>query len=133
MTTKNSSNHADRSAEPIEPLAVFGGEKEDTRDMIGGADDLGAAGLRARFFLLPGVDHGDFGDVLAGNAAGVQGSDRPSSTRGSDRYLGSTNAWNTRMPRSRTSPLPGLKVRSTSIVSSVMSPLPSWAAVIGAV
>ncbi|MEP7049578.1 MAG: hypothetical protein ABJB12_04465, partial [Pseudomonadota bacterium] len=30
-------------------VAVFGGEKEDTHDMIGGADDLAAAGIRARF------------------------------------------------------------------------------------
>ncbi len=53
----------------VRTIAVFGGEKEDTHDMVGGADDLAAAGLRAHFFLLPGVDHGDFGGVLAGNAA----------------------------------------------------------------
>ena len=50
-------------------IAVFGGEKEDTRDMLGGADDLRAAGFQAHFFLLPGVDHGDFGGELAGNRA----------------------------------------------------------------
>jgi predicted esterase len=53
----------------IRAIAVFGGELEDTRDMLGGADDLSAAGFRARFFLLSGVDHGDFGDVLEGNRA----------------------------------------------------------------
>ena len=37
--------------------------------MLGGADDLRAAGFRARFFLLPGVDHGDFGGEIAGNRA----------------------------------------------------------------
>lgn len=42
-------------------IAVFGGEKEDTHDMSGAAEDLLAAGREARFFLLPGVDHGDFG------------------------------------------------------------------------
>jgi predicted esterase len=53
----------------IRVIAVFGGEMEDTRDMLGGADDLIAAGFRARFFLLPGVDHGDFGGELEGNRA----------------------------------------------------------------
>jgi predicted esterase len=53
----------------IRVIAVFGGEKEDTSDMLGGADDLVAAGFRARFFLLPGVDHGDFGGELEGNRA----------------------------------------------------------------
>jgi len=53
----------------IRVIAVFGGELEDTRDMLGGADDLIAAGFRARFFLLPGVDHGDFGGELEGNRA----------------------------------------------------------------
>jgi predicted esterase len=53
----------------IHVIAVFGGEKEDTSDMLGGADDLSAAGFRARFFLLPGVDHGDFGGELEGNRA----------------------------------------------------------------
>lgn len=53
----------------VQAVAVFGGELENTRDMSGGADDLIAAGLRARFFLLPGVDHGDFGGELAGNRA----------------------------------------------------------------
>jgi pimeloyl-ACP methyl ester carboxylesterase len=53
----------------IRVIAVFGGELEDTRDMLGGADDLAAAGFHARFFLLPGVDHGDFGGELAGNQA----------------------------------------------------------------
>ncbi|MEO7032904.1 MAG: hypothetical protein ABI548_03640 [Polyangiaceae bacterium] len=53
----------------VRTIAVFGGEKEDTHDMVGGADDLAASGLRARFFLLPGVDHGDFGGALAGNRA----------------------------------------------------------------
>ena len=50
-------------------IAVFGGELEDTHDMIGGADELIAAGFQAHFFLLPNVDHGDFGGDLAGNAA----------------------------------------------------------------
>jgi len=53
----------------IRAIAVFGGEREDTHDMLGGADDLRAAGFHARFFLLPGVDHGDFGDELEGNRA----------------------------------------------------------------
>lgn len=53
----------------VQAIAVFGGELEDTHDMIGGADDLRAAGLNARFFLMPGVDHGDFGGDLAGNRA----------------------------------------------------------------
>lgn len=56
----------------IRAIAVFGGELEDTRDMLGGADDLVAAGFHARFFLLPGVDHGDFGGELAGNLALAQ-------------------------------------------------------------
>jgi len=50
-------------------IAIFGGEKENTREMLGGADDLIAAGFQARFFLLSGVDHGDFGGELAGNLA----------------------------------------------------------------
>ncbi len=50
-------------------VAVFGGELEDTHDMVGGAAELAAAGLRAQFFLLPGVDHGDFGGESAGNWA----------------------------------------------------------------
>jgi pimeloyl-ACP methyl ester carboxylesterase len=53
----------------VQAIAVFGGELENTSDMLGGADDLIAAGFRARFFLLPGVDHGDFGGELAGNLA----------------------------------------------------------------
>ena len=53
----------------VRAIAVFGGEKEDTHDMLGGADDLIAAGFQARFFLLPGVDHGDFGGELGGNLA----------------------------------------------------------------
>ncbi|MEO6602427.1 MAG: hypothetical protein ABIQ16_21275 [Polyangiaceae bacterium] len=53
----------------VRRIAVFGGELEETTDMRGGADDLIAAGFQARFFLLPGVDHGDFGDELAGNRA----------------------------------------------------------------
>jgi hypothetical protein len=53
----------------VRSIAVFGGELEDTHDMLGGADDLVAAGLRAKFFLLPQVDHGDFGGELAGNRA----------------------------------------------------------------
>ncbi|MET0795602.1 MAG: hypothetical protein ABW061_29050 [Polyangiaceae bacterium] len=53
----------------VRRIAVFGGELEDTTDMLGGADDLIAAGFRARFFLLSGVDHGDFGGELAGNRA----------------------------------------------------------------
>jgi pimeloyl-ACP methyl ester carboxylesterase len=53
----------------VRAIAVFGGELEDTHDMLGGADDLIAAGFRAHFFLLPGVDHGDFGGELAGNQA----------------------------------------------------------------
>jgi len=48
-------------------IAVFGGEQEDTHDMLGGAEDLIAAGMHARFFLLPGVDHGDFGGEVDGN------------------------------------------------------------------
>jgi predicted esterase len=53
----------------VRTIAVFGGEKEDTHDMLGGADDMVAAGERAHFFLLPGVDHGDFGGETAGNRA----------------------------------------------------------------
>ncbi len=53
----------------VKVVAVFGGELEDTHDMLGGAEDLVAAGLRAHFFLLPGVDHGDFGGKNAGNRA----------------------------------------------------------------
>jgi predicted esterase len=53
----------------VRAIAIFGGELEDTQDMSGGADDLIAAGAQARFFLLPGVDHGDFGGKLAGNLA----------------------------------------------------------------
>jgi len=53
----------------VRAIAVFGGELENTSNMIGGADDLIAAGFRARFFLFPGVDHGDFGGELAGNLA----------------------------------------------------------------
>lgn len=53
----------------VNTVAVFGGELEDTHDMVGGADDLIAAGFHAHFFLLPGVDHGDFGGELAGNRA----------------------------------------------------------------
>jgi predicted esterase len=51
----------------VHAVAVFGGELEDTSDMMGGADDLRAAGLQVRFFLMAGVDHGDFGGDLAGN------------------------------------------------------------------
>ncbi|HTA88517.1 MAG TPA: hypothetical protein VK745_03040, partial [Polyangiaceae bacterium] len=51
----------------VRAIAVFGGEKEDTHDMQGGADDMIAAGLQAHFFLLPGVDHGDFGGEVEGN------------------------------------------------------------------
>jgi predicted esterase len=47
-------------------VAVFGGEKEDTRDMLGGAQELIARGKHAYFFLLRGVDHGDFGGDEAG-------------------------------------------------------------------
>ena len=53
----------------VQAIAVFGGELENTSDMLGGADDLIASGFRARFFLFPGVDHGDFGGELAGNLA----------------------------------------------------------------
>jgi len=53
----------------VQAIAVFGGELEDTSEMLGGAEDLMAAGYRTRFFLLPGVDHGDFGGELAGNLA----------------------------------------------------------------
>ena len=53
----------------VRAIAVFGGELEDTSEMVSGADDLIAAGFQARFFLLPGVDHGDFGGELAGNLA----------------------------------------------------------------
>jgi pimeloyl-ACP methyl ester carboxylesterase len=42
-------------------IAVVGGEKEDTADMQRGTLDLQSAGKLARFFLLPGVDHGEFG------------------------------------------------------------------------
>ncbi|HKO47645.1 MAG TPA: hypothetical protein VJV79_07975 [Polyangiaceae bacterium] len=53
----------------VQAIAIFGGELENTSDMQSGADDLIAAGFQARFFLLPGVDHGDFGGELAGNLA----------------------------------------------------------------
>lgn len=51
----------------VKVVAVFGGEKEDTHDMSGGADDLITAGMHAHFFLFPGVDHGDFGGEVEGN------------------------------------------------------------------
>ena len=51
----------------VRAIAVFGGELEDTHDMLGGAEDMIAAGEHARFFLLPGVDHGDFGGEVLGN------------------------------------------------------------------
>ena len=51
----------------VRAIAVFGGEKEDTHDMRCGADDMIAAGEHAHFFLLPAVDHGDFGGEIAGN------------------------------------------------------------------
>jgi len=53
----------------VRAIAVFGGALENTSEMLSGADDLIAAGFQARFFLLPGVDHGDFGGELAGNLA----------------------------------------------------------------
>src|SRR6187431_196321 len=53
----------------VRAIAVFGGELEDTHDMSSGAQDLTQAGFPARFFLLSGVDHGDFGGELAGNLA----------------------------------------------------------------
>ena len=53
----------------VHAIAVFGGELEDTHDMVSGTDDLIAAGYQAHFFLLPDVDHGDFGGDLAGNRA----------------------------------------------------------------
>lgn len=53
----------------VQAIAVFGGALENTSNMVGGAEDLIAAGFRARFFLFPGVDHGDFGGELAGNLA----------------------------------------------------------------
>lgn len=53
----------------VQAIAVFGGELENTSNMAGGAGDLINAGFRARFFLFPGVDHGDFGGELAGNLA----------------------------------------------------------------
>jgi pimeloyl-ACP methyl ester carboxylesterase len=53
----------------VQAIAVFGGELENTTNMAGCADDLISAGFRARFFLFPGVDHGDFGGELAGNLA----------------------------------------------------------------
>src|SRR3954470_192661 len=48
-----------------------------------------------------------------------------------DRYFGSIYVWNTRMPNSLGSPLPGLKVWLTSITRSTMSEEPSCAAVNG--
>jgi len=56
----------------VRAIAVFGGELEDTHDMLGGAEDLSHAGFQARFFLLPGVDHGDFGGEALGNQALAQ-------------------------------------------------------------
>jgi len=56
----------------VRAVAVFGGELEDTHDMLGGAEDLSRTGLAARFFLLPGVDHGDFGGEELGNQALAQ-------------------------------------------------------------
>jgi len=53
----------------VQAIAVFGGELENTSEMVGGAEDLIAAGFRAHFFLFPSVDHGDFGGELAGNLA----------------------------------------------------------------
>ncbi|HYQ27313.1 MAG TPA: hypothetical protein VER04_08835 [Polyangiaceae bacterium] len=53
----------------VRAIAVFGGELENTSEMLAGAQDLSAAGFPARFFLLSGVDHGDFGGELAGNLA----------------------------------------------------------------
>jgi hypothetical protein len=74
----------------VHAIAVFGGEKEDTHDMLGGTGEMIAAGERARFFLLSGVDHGDFGGQIAGNRAigevldfvsRPEQEERPSSTR----------------------------------------------------
>ncbi|HLV68454.1 MAG TPA: hypothetical protein VKY73_21710 [Polyangiaceae bacterium] len=42
-------------------VAVFGGERESTDHMRAGAELLAAAGRPARFFLLPGARHGEFG------------------------------------------------------------------------
>ena len=42
-------------------VAIFGGERENTQHMRAGARALEEAGLRARFFLLPGVGHGAYG------------------------------------------------------------------------
>lgn len=42
-------------------VAVFGGERESTQHMRAGAELLAAAGRPARFFLLPGARHGEFG------------------------------------------------------------------------
>jgi pimeloyl-ACP methyl ester carboxylesterase len=44
-----------------EAVAVFGGELEMTGHLRAGAEVLAAAGKSARFFLLPGAKHGQFG------------------------------------------------------------------------
>lgn len=42
-------------------VAILGGEREDTSHMHEGFQRLADAGLKARFFLLPGVGHGAYG------------------------------------------------------------------------
>jgi pimeloyl-ACP methyl ester carboxylesterase len=47
-------------------VVVFGGERENTAQMSRGARDLSAAGVRSRYFEIPGATHGQFG--ASGNA-----------------------------------------------------------------
>lgn len=42
-------------------VAILGGEREDTSHMQAGLVQLESAGLKARFFTLPGVGHGAYG------------------------------------------------------------------------
>jgi predicted esterase len=71
--------------ERVRSVAILGGELENTDHMRAGALALEEAGLRARFFLLPGVGHGAYGpeaprilgDVFAWLFAGDSANDRP--------------------------------------------------------
>lgn len=42
-------------------IATLAGEREDASKMRAGAEALAAAGVRARFFALPGASHGNYG------------------------------------------------------------------------
>ena len=55
--TKPSPEHLARAR----AVAVFGGDSETTEKMQLGAEDLIAAGMKARFFLIPCAGHGEYG------------------------------------------------------------------------